>query len=64
MTLITVNSRAIRAIGHDGYNLYIQFHSGDTIYTYPGVPFHVYLELINSDSPGTYYWRYIAGRYG
>jgi hypothetical protein len=62
--MIPINSSAIRAIGHDGYNLYIQFRSGDTIYTYPGVPHHIFLEFLNSASPGTYYWSHINGRYG
>jgi hypothetical protein len=28
MTLIEVNSSAIRAVGYDGYTLTVEFHSG------------------------------------
>lgn len=64
MALVPVNSSAIAAAGHDGQNLYIQFTSGPKIYEFPGAPYSIFVELVNSDSPGTYYHLYIHGRYG
>lgn len=58
-----LSSSAIAAAGHDGQNLYIQFTSGPKIYTYPGAPFSLFVGLINSDSPGTFYHQYIHGRF-
>ena len=63
MTLLFVDSTAIRAVGHDGQTLYIQFHSGDKVYPFPGVPYLVFLELVTADSPGEYYAQHIRGRY-
>jgi hypothetical protein len=62
MTLILVNSSAIRAVGYDGYTLTVEFHSG-RIYDHPGVPYQVYREFINASSMGAYYSHYIRGRY-
>jgi hypothetical protein len=62
MTLIEVNSRAIRAVGYDGYTLTVEFHTG-RIYDHPGVPYAVYAGLMNASSMGAYYNRYIRGRY-
>ncbi len=62
MTLTAVNSSAIRAVGYDGCTLFVEFHSG-RIYPHPGVPYSVYLELMNARSMGAYYNRYIRGRY-
>jgi hypothetical protein len=50
-------------VGYDGYNLAVQFHSSDTIYTHPGVPEFVYLEFMNAPSMGAYYNRRIRDRY-
>jgi hypothetical protein len=63
MTLILVNSSAIRAVGYDGYTLTVEFHTGH-IYDHPGVPYSVYAGLMRSSSIGAYYNRHIRGRYG
>jgi hypothetical protein len=60
--MIRVNSSFIRAVGHDGHTLYVEFHTGAT-YPHPGVPYYMFENLINADSPGTYYNRRIRGRY-
>jgi hypothetical protein len=62
MTLILVNSSAIRAVGYDGYTLTVEFHTG-RIYDHPGVPYSVYAALMRASSMGTYYNRHIRGRY-
>ena len=63
MTLIQVNSSAIRAVGYDGYTLTVEFHTG-RIYDHPGVPYSVYAGLMRASSIGAYYNRHIRGRYG
>jgi len=62
MTMIRVNSSAIRAVGYDGCTLAVEFHSGRT-YDHPGVPESVYREFMGASSKGSYYARHIRGRY-
>jgi hypothetical protein len=62
MLMIRVNSSAIRAIGHDGYTLSVEFHSG-RVYDHPGVPYSVYEGLMQASSKGAFYNRNIRGRY-
>jgi hypothetical protein len=54
VTMIEVNSSAIRSIGYDGYTLSVEFHSG-RIYDHPGVPRSVYAGLMSASSIGRYY---------
>ena len=63
MSLIYVNSEAIRAVGYEGDTLGVQFTTSDTIYYHPGVPYAVYLEVLQAPSLGAYYNQYIRGRY-
>jgi hypothetical protein len=62
MTLILVNSSAIRAVGYYGGTLTVEFHTGRT-YDHHGVPYSVYVEFMNASSLGNYYNRRIRGRY-
>jgi len=62
MTLIRVNSSAIRAVGYDGHTLAVEFHTG-RIYDHPGVPYRIYAGLMQAGSKGAYYNRHIRGRY-
>ena len=62
MTMITVSSSAISAVGFDGHTLTVEFHNGRT-YDHPGVPDSVYQGLMNATSKGWYYNYYIRGRY-
>jgi len=61
--MVLVNSSSIRSVGYDGFTLAVQFHSSDTIYDHPGVPFAVYIGLMQASSMGAYYNRYIRGKY-
>ena len=45
--LIPVQSRAIRAVGYDGYTLTVEFSTGHT-YDHPGVPYSVYEALMQA----------------
>jgi hypothetical protein len=63
MTLIRVNSSAIRAVGYEGGTLAVEFHTSATVYDHPGVPYHVYVQFMNAPSLGAYYNQPIRGRY-
>lgn len=63
MSLVRVNSAAIRAVGYDGHTLAVQFTTSDTVYTHPGVPYSVYAGLMQAKSMGAYYNQHIRGKY-
>jgi len=63
MIMIFVNSSSISAVGYDGYQLFVLFHTSDTVYAHRGVPYHLYLGLMQADSMGAFYNRLIRGRY-
>lgn len=63
MALIPVHSRAIRAVGYDGYTLAVLFHTSDTVYMHPGVPPWVVAGLLAASSMGAYYNQHIRGKY-
>ncbi len=63
MSLIPVNSSAIRAVGYDGYTLAIVFTTSDQVYMHPGVPAWGYQALMAAPSLGAYYNQHIRGRY-
>jgi hypothetical protein len=58
-----VNSSSIRAVGYDGQNLAVQFHTSATTYIHHGVPEGVFYAFMNASSMGAFYNRYIRGRY-
>jgi len=62
MSLIYVNSSAIRAVGYDGYTLVVVFHNSGR-YDHPGVPSYVFHGLMNASSMGRYYNQNIRGKY-
>ncbi len=61
--MIPVNSSSIRAVGYDGYHLFVQFHTSDTIYTHYGLPYSLFAGLMQADSMGAFYNHSIRGRY-
>lgn len=61
--LLPVTSSAIRKVGYEGSTLAVLFHSSDTIYQHPHVPLAVFLGLMAAASKGSYYARFIRGRY-
>jgi hypothetical protein len=60
--MIPVSSSVFRAIGWNDGTLIVEFHSGRT-YDHHGVPDSVFEELMQAPSKGTFYNRYIRGRY-
>ncbi|WP_188079877.1 KTSC domain-containing protein [Neorhizobium sp. P12A] len=63
MEKILVNSRLISAVRYDSSlaRLEIEFKSG-RIVPYSDIPEQVYKNLINADSPGSYYRHHILER--
>jgi KTSC domain len=61
--MIPVNSSSIRAVGFDGYHLFVQFHTSTTIYTHYGVPHQIHAGLMRAGSKGGYYNNFIRGKY-
>ena len=61
--MIPVDSEAIRAVDYRGGTLFIQFQSGDTIYSFPGVPYLLFLGLLRAPSKGDFYHQHIRGKY-
>lgn len=61
---VRVDSSNIASIGFDEtrYILEIQFHSGD-VYRYARVPSHVHQGLMDAESKGSYFLRFIRDRY-
>jgi len=60
--MIPVDSSFIVAVGYDGRNLYVEIEGRGT-YTHYNVPYDEFVGLLNADSVGTYYNRYIRGKY-
>lgn len=56
--LLPVRSSNLSAVGYDGANLFVRFHSGG-IYRYSQVPSSLYEGLLRASSHGTYFDRYI-----
>lgn len=63
MSLFSVNSSAIAAIGYEGGTLAVVFTTSDTVYTHHGVPYSVFAGLMQAKSMGAFYNRHIRGRY-
>lgn len=61
--MIYLNSSSIRAVDYAGNHLFVLFHTSDKFYDHPGVPYSVFVELVNATSPEIYYNRHIRGRY-
>lgn len=62
--MTTLSSSAIRAVDYNEFTgeLTIYFHSSGG-YTFYRVPWEIYVGLVSSSSPGTFYNQYIRGRY-
>ena len=62
MSMISVSSSAIAAIGYEDGILAVMFHSSGTYY-HPGVPYSVFEGLLRASSKGAYYNQHIRGKY-
>lgn len=57
-----VHSSNIRAVGHEGLTLRIQFHNG-SVYDYAGVSEAVAADMLRAPSIGKYFFAHIKGKY-
>ena len=62
MDRVYVESSNIRTIGYAAGTLEIEFSTGG-IYQYAGVPASVHVELMQSNSIGSYFHQYIKNIY-
>lgn len=62
MSMISVNSSAIRAIGYEDGTLAVAFHNSGTYYHH-GVSYELFERFMRSGSKGAFYNAYIRGRY-
>jgi hypothetical protein len=63
MSMISVSSSAIAAIGFEGGTLGVRFHSSSTVYLFYRVPYELFERFLNAGSKGGFYAHYIRGRY-
>lgn len=62
MNMIPVSSSDLSSVGYENGTLYIAFHSGG-LYSYSGVPEHIYSALLNAPSKGKYFHANIKNVY-
>ena len=62
MNMIPVESSNLSSVGYENGTLYVSFHSGST-YSYSGVPFQVFQNLLNAYSKGEYFAANIKNVY-
>jgi hypothetical protein len=58
-----VSSSAIAAVGYDNGVLAVLFHTSPTLYLHRGVPYSLYVGLMNASSMGAYYNAFIRGKF-
>jgi KTSC domain len=59
-----VSSSNMKSVGYDAESMTLEIEfSGGTVYQYFDVPEAVHLELMNSDSKGTFFSAQIKGAY-
>lgn len=64
MTLTTVNSRAIHAIGYDTDSAQLEvIFTGGGIYRYHDVPPELFERFLASDSKGAFFYDHVRGRF-
>ena len=63
MTLFTVNSSAIAAIGYENGTLAVQFHNNPKTYLLPKVPYSLFMQFLNASSHGEFWNRYLRGKF-
>lgn len=63
--MITIASDLISAASYDfkTKTLLLKFAKGGTIYEYPDVPPHIYTNLIDATSPGSYFHAKIKNQF-
>lgn len=62
MNMFPVDSSNISSVGYENNILYVSFHHGGT-YSYSGVPYNIYQNLLNAPSKGKYFAAHIKNSY-
>lgn len=62
MDMIRVISSDLKSIGYENGTLYVMFRNGKT-YSYSGVPYDVFTSLLNAESKGKFFSKYIRNVY-
>lgn len=62
MTRDAVTSTSIKAIGHDGQHMEVEFHSG-RVYRYPDFPADAHAQFVGAESIGKHFNAEIRGKY-
>lgn len=62
MQMTSVSSSNIDSIGYENGTLYVRFNSG-ALYSYSGVPYSEYSNLMNASSHGKYFAAFIKDAY-
>lgn len=62
MKMIPVDSSDLQSVGYENGTLLIKFHSGG-VYSYSGVPYSIYQNLMVADSCGRFFRAFIEGYY-
>ena len=57
-----VQSSNINRIGYNATTLFIGFNSGES-YSYAGVPYWVYLDMLSAESVGKFFFSKIKGKF-
>lgn len=63
MSLISVNSTAVAAIGYEHGVLYVLFHDNPKLYALPNVPYTLFAQFLNATSHGAFWNRYLRGKF-
>lgn len=63
MAIVIVSSSAIAAVGYENGVLAVLFHTSPTLYLHSGVPYALYVGLLNAPSMGAYYNAFIRGKF-
>lgn len=63
MTMYSIESSAIRAVGYEGQTLAVVFRTSATVYLHHSVPHWVYSGLMRASSKGAFYNHFIRGKY-
>ncbi|WP_234447593.1 KTSC domain-containing protein [Viridibacillus soli] len=63
MNMVSVTSSKLTHVGFDSSAMILRIEFKDGVFEYYGVPERVYNELMEADSKGIYFKRYIKDRF-
>lgn len=63
MSMISVNSSAIAAIGFENGVLAVRFRNNPKIYYLPNVPYSLFSAFLNAPSLGAFFNQHLRGKF-